>query len=283
MSKISDSLFILFQYISPKRLISRLAGVLADQQLGSFTTFVINRFVKHYGVDLSYAVKEKTSDYDTFNNFFTRELKPESRPVDQQEKSIVFPADGAISQFGTIANGRIIQAKGYDYSLNTLLGGDRSVSDPLQNGQFITIYLSPKDYHRVHIPVDGKLIQTVFIPGALYSVNPLTASSIEGLFTKNERLVCMFETAVGPMAVVLVGATIVGSIETVWGGTIREKQVVVTNYKDQNLVFKKGDEIGRFKLGSTVICCFAPNQIAFNENMLPCEITQMGCQMGTML
>ena len=280
MSKFSDAAFLAFQYAAPKRLLTNAAGLLADRRLGWLTTFIIGRFISRYGIDMDIAAKEKAGDYETFNSFFTRALKDGARPVDSDPESVVFPVDGTVSQSGTVTQGRIIQAKGFDYSLNTLLGGDRRISAPFQDGTFVTIYLSPKDYHRVHIPFDGKLKKTVFVPGKLYSVNPLTASSINSLFAINERLICIFETAFGDMAVVLVGATIVGSMETVWDGTARGKKVEVRDFSDKDIVFGKGDEIGRFKLGSTVICVFPKDTVRLSESISPFLATQMGVGMG---
>lgn len=280
MSKFSDAAFIAFQYAAPKRLLTSAAGFLADRRLGWLTTLIVSRFISRYGIDMDIAAKEKAGDYETFNSFFTRALKDGVRPVDSDPQSLVFPVDGTVSQSGNVALGRIIQAKGFDYSLNTLLGGDRSISDPFQDGTFITIYLSPKDYHRVHIPFDGKLKRTVFVPGKLYSVNPLTASNINSLFAINERLVCIFETAFGDMAVVLVGATIVGSMETVWDGAAKGKQIEIRDFSDKDIVFAKGDEIGRFKLGSTVICVFPKNTVKLSDGISPFLATQMGVAMG---
>lgn len=280
MSKISDSVFIFFQHLAPKHLITKAAGFLADRQLGWFTTLVIRRFIKHYGVDMELAEKSNPSDYETFNSFFTRALKPEIRPVDPSAETAVFPVDGTISQAGKILSGRIIQAKGFDFSVNTLTGGRRSDSDTLKDGSFITIYLSPKDYHRVHIPYAGRLKKMIFIPGKLYSVNPLTVSSINEIFSRNERLVCVFETDFGDMYVVLVGATIVGTMETVWAGTVRGADIMEWDYSAQNISFNKGDEIGRFKLGSTVICCFPKDTVEFGNEIKPYATTRMGAVMG---
>lgn len=284
--KISNAVFLLFQYIAPKTLISRLAGKLASAKMGKFTTSFIKFFVKHYQVDLSMAEKTNPEDYATFNEFFTRALKPEARPVNNDENTLVFPADGTISQFGAIEQGRIIQAKGFDFSANTLLGGDRSVSELFREGKFITIYLSPKDYHRVHMPFTGQLLKMIFIPGMLYSVNPLTASNIDSLFARNERVVCLFKTSFGPMAVTLVGATIVASIETVWAGVvapaINGDKTAVYDYSSQNIVLEKGAELGRFLLGSTVICCFPKNTMEFDDSLKKLLPTQCGQTMGTL-
>ncbi len=281
MSKFSEYVFLLFQHTAPKHLITKAVGVLADKQLGWFTTFVIKRFIRHYGVNMEIAEKSNPSDYETFNSFFTRALKQDARAIDSSDGSLVFPVDGTVSRLGKIESGRIIQAKGFDYSINTLLGGDRKDSDTLRDGSFITIYLSPKDYHRVHIPCAGKLKKMIFIPGKLYSVNPLTVSHINDIFARNERVVCVFETDFGDMYMVLVGATVVGSMETVWAGTVKEKTIETWDYSDRNITFKKGDEIGRFKLGSTVICCFPKNTVEFDKEIKPFSSTMMGIYMGT--
>jgi phosphatidylserine decarboxylase len=280
MSKISNSVFIFFQHLAPKHLITKAAGFLADKKLGWFTTLVIRRYVKHYGIDMELAEKSNPLDYETFNSFFTRALKPEIRPVDPSAETVVFPVDGTVSQAGKIMSGRIIQAKGFDFSVNTLTGGRRSDSDLLRDGSFITIYLSPKDYHRVHIPFAGRLKKMIFIPGRLYSVNPLTVSSINEIFSRNERLVSVFETDFGDMYVVLVGATIVGSMETVWAGTVKGTEIKEWDYSAQNISFNKGDEIGRFKLGSTVICCFPKDTVEFGSEIKPYAATRMGTVMG---
>ena len=284
--KISNAVFLLFHYIAPKTLISRLAGKLASAKMGKFTTSFIKFFVKHYQVDLSMAEKTNPEDYATFNEFFTRALKPEARPVNNDENTLVFPADGTISQFGAIEQGRIIQAKGFDFSANTLLGGDRSVSELFREGKFITIYLSPKDYHRVHRPFTGQLLKMILILAKFYSLNPLTASNIDSLFARNERVVCLFKTSFGPMAVTLVGATIVASIETVWAGVvapaINGDKTAVYDYSSQNIVLEKGAELGRFLLGSTVICCFPKNTMEFDDSLKKLLPTQCGQTMGTL-
>ncbi len=282
--KISNAVFLGFQYAAPKTLISRFVGKLASAKLGGLTTFIIKLFIRHYQVDLACAEKTTPQEYESFNEFFTRALKPEARPINDEENSIIFPVDGTISQHGDIVQGRIIQAKGFDYSANTLLGGDRVLSSQFKDGKFITIYLSPKDYHRVHMPFTGRLLKMIFVPGKLYSVNGLTASNIDGLFAKNERVVCIFETKFGPMAVTLVGATVVASIETVWAGTVaptpNERKTTVFDYSSENIVLNKGDELGRFRLGSTVICCFPKNSMEFDQELKSLMPTQFGVNMG---
>ncbi len=253
------------QYILPKHALSRLVGLLASAKCGALTTGLIKVFIKAFKVDMTEAVHESAEDYDTFNAFFTRPLKPEARPIDDDEQSIIHAVDGAVSQAGPIDNDSVFQAKGHSFSLTTLLGGFPDLATPFKNGQFATIYLSPRDYHRIHMPVDGTVTDMIYVPGELFSVNPLTAQNVPGLFARNERVVALFDTPVGKMAMVLVGATIVASIETVWAGTVTPpstKQVVHWRYdKEEQVSLKKGDEMGRFKLGSTIVVCFEPDAV----------------------
>lgn len=271
-----------FQRWAPKHAITRLVGQLASAKLGAITTSIIRLFIKQYKIDMSSALHSDPSYYDTFNDFFTRELKPDARPIAEENKCIVHPADACVSQFGTINEGEIIQAKGHSYSAQQLLGGDSELFQQFEDGHFATLYLSPKDYHRVHMPCDGTLRQVIYVPGELFSVNPLTAENIESLFARNERIVAIFDTEFGPMAQVLVGATIVGSIETVWSGTMtppRGNTVYRWNYPAEganSVVLKKGEEMGRFKLGSTVINLFAKDSIRFDDSMSIGESTVMG-------
>lgn len=218
--KLLDMLKIATQYLLPKHAVSRLVGYLAAAEAGSLTTFLIKAFIKRFNINMSEAEFEDPAHYKTFNAFFTRQLKPGLRPVVAEEDSVALPVDGCISQLGDIKHGRIIQAKRHDFSARELLGGDKDLSEQFQNGKFATIYLSPRDYHRIHMPLDGELQSMVYIPGDLFSVNPLTAQNVPNLFARNERVACVFKTPYGPMALVLVGATIVASIETVWSGTV---------------------------------------------------------------
>lgn len=277
-----DKVKITLQYIMPKHLISRLVGLLAAARLGAVSHALIKLFIKAYGINMKEAKHENASDYQSFNEFFTRPLKDGLRPVVADENVIVQPVDGAISQLGAIAGDELIQAKGHTYSLQALLGGANDTAAPYQNGQFACIYLAPKDYHRIHMPIAGTLREMIYVPGELFSVNPLTAENVPSLFARNERVVTIFDTAVGPMALVLVGATIVASIETVWAGTITPptgKEVFRWNYPSSGanaVKLDKGAEMGRFKLGSTVILAFAPDQIAFNDQQYPGAVTRMG-------
>jgi phosphatidylserine decarboxylase len=266
-----DSLKIALQYIMPKHLISRLVGSLAAAESGKLTTGLIKLFIKQYGVNMSEALYSDPEHYSSFNEFFTRELKPDARTICDDEDQLAMPVDGAVSQLGDIKHDSIFQAKGHNYSLTTLLGGKPEVAAPFKDGKFATIYLSPKDYHRIHMPIDGTLTDMLYIPGELFSVSPLTAQRVPGLFARNERVVAIFNTEIGKFALVLVGATIVASIETVWAGTISPptgKNVQHWQYPlegEHAVHLKKGQEMGRFKLGSTIVACFEANRLEFSE------------------
>tara|TARA_B100001094_G_scaffold229999_1_gene224608 strand:- start:1375 stop:2295 length:921 start_codon:yes stop_codon:yes gene_type:complete len=278
-----DKIKIIAQYLLPQHSLSRVLGCLADKNMGWLTTQVISWFIKRYQVDMSAARLEHPQEYKTFNDFFTRELKPGMRPIDSDAQTLTHPVDGAVSQFGAIDTDRIFQAKGHHFNLKDLIAGDASDAKVFENGAFANIYLAPKDYHRIHMPIDGTLTKMTYVPGDLFSVNPLTAQNIPNLFARNERVIAWFDTAVGPMAMILVGATIVASIETVWAGTITppHKQVQHWNYDQQTPVhLKKGEEMGRFKLGSTVILLFGEDAIHFNESMAPEKTTRLGTPMA---
>jgi phosphatidylserine decarboxylase len=256
------------QYILPKHLVSRMVGWLAAAEAGVITQFFIRTFIKAFKVDMSEAKFSDPTHYNTFNAFFTRQLKDDIRPIEDNEKQLCHSVDGRVSQFGKIIGDAIFQAKGHDYSLTTLLGGKPELARVFKGGDFATIYLSPKDYHRIHMPIDGKLTDMLHVPGELFSVNPLTAANVPGLFARNERVVTIFDTPVGKVAIVLVGATIVASIETVWAGNITPpagKTVQHWQYEDQDIQLSKGDEMGRFKLGSTIVVCFEPNAVEFTD------------------
>ena len=278
-----DSLKIAGQYLLPQHGLSRLVGRLAAAEAGLVTTWCIRRFIARFGIDMSEAQFEDPAHYRTFNEFFTRRLKAGLRPLTVSAQQAALPVDGTVSQLGTIRQGRLIQAKRHDFSARELIGGDSALAAPFQDGEFATIYLSPRDYHRIHMPLDGTLRQMIYIPGDLFSVNPLTANHVPNLFARNERVACLFDTAHGPMALVLVGATIVASIETVWGGTVTPpagKQVVRQDYPAAGeagaITLAKADEMGLFKLGSTVVCLFAPGAIQFADGLQPGSITRMG-------
>ena len=277
-----DKFKIAMQYAMPKHFISRMVGKLAAAKAGGLTTALIKLFIKQYKIDMSEAKYPDPAHYKTFNEFFTRPLKEGIRPLAEESDILAHPVDGAISQLGDVVDGQIIQAKGHDYSLQALLGGKEEDTAPFLGGKFATIYLAPKDYHRIHMPVDGTLSKMIYVPGDLFSVNPLTAQNVPNLFARNERVVAIFETEIGPLAMVLVGATIVASIETIWAGTVTPpagKDVFSWNYPttgDNAITLKKGEEMGRFKLGSTVILAWGANQAEFLSDQHPETVTRMG-------
>lgn len=278
---IKQRLFIFMQYILPHHTLSRLIGCLAECQTPWFKNRLIAWFIKRYQVNMSEALLEDPSAYRHFNDFFTRSLKEDARPLDNSEKAVLSPADGAISQLGSIEHGRIFQAKGHSFSLLELLGGDAERAAPFMGGSFSTVYLSPKDYHRVHMPLTGILREMVYIPGRLFSVNQTTAENVPELFARNERVACIFDTEQGPMAVVLVGAMIVASIETVWAGQVTPplRNLRTYDYSQaarQPITLEKGAELGRFKLGSTAIVLFGPNHVAWDDALQETSAVQVG-------
>jgi phosphatidylserine decarboxylase len=255
-----------------------LAGKLAGAQAGSLTTAVIRWFVGRYGVNMAEAANPDIASYASFNDFFTRPLKTDARPL--AEADFLCPVDGAISQFGPIERDQIFQAKGHQYSTTALVGGDRELAARFENGHFATLYLSPRDYHRIHMPCDGRLTRMIYVPGALFSVNPTTARGVPGLFARNERVVCVFESAHGPFVLTLVGATIVGSMATVWHGVVNPPRPGVVRewrYDGETAVnLKKGEEMGRFLLGSTVVMLFPKQTMRFNPEWSPARAIRMG-------
>lgn len=278
--------FALLQYLIPQHALSRAAGWLADTSISWIKDPFTRWFANRYQVNMDEALEQDPCAYKSFNAFFTRALKPGMRPIDGASNSIVCPADGAISQLGDIEMGRVFQAKGQDYSLTELLGGNADHATPFQGGKFATVYLSPKDYHRVHMPLAGKLTRMVHVPGDLFSVNEATADNVPRLFSRNERVVCFFDTEAGPMALVLVGAMIVASIETVWAGQVTpyKRTIVSTDYVNQKPVFlDKGDEMGRFKLGSTAIVVFGKDVIEWDRQYAAGTPTVMGEKLGTLV
>jgi len=260
---------ILLQHCAPQHLLSRLTGILARCRIKWFKNWSIRRLIRVHGVNLSEAASTNLDDYPCFNSFFTRSLRPECRPLVAGPKKIASPVDGSVSQAGVIQNGTIFQAKGFDYSAISLLGGSAARAALFDQGQFATFYLAPGDYHRVHMPCDGKLLNTVYVPGRLYSVNPETVSHVPQLFSKNERLICLFETEAGPMAMILVAAMLVGQIQTVWSEHVASKNIAIKN--PGAVILKKGGEIGRFLMGSTVIVLFAQNSMQWDTRI------QEGC------
>lgn len=279
-----DSLFIAFQHIVPQHLLSRAVGWLAELRSPPWLkNWVIRRFVSYFDVNMAEAAEPDPERYEHFNAFFTRALRDGARPL--AEAPVVCPADGAISQIGTIEEHSIFQAKGRRYSTWALLGGDTERAEQFRDGRFATIYLSPRDYHRVHMPVAGRLLATRYIPGDLYSVNNTTADSVDRLFARNERLVCYFDTALGPMAIVLVGAMIVAGIETVWSGQEAPlpRQITRRDYAHppEPIELAQGAEMGRFKLGSTVILLFADGAVSWDEGYAAGSATRLGEALAT--
>lgn len=280
-----DQLFVTSQYLTPQHLLSRCAGKLAQTRHQTTKTAFITWFAKKYQVNMAEAAEENLSAYACFNDFFTRALKPDARPIAPDPRSLISPADGAISQLGQIHEDRIFQAKGHSFGLTALLGGDAGRAAPFVGGEFATIYLAPKDYHRVHMPISGQLREMVFVPGDLFSVNPTTAANVPELFARNERVVAIFDTAIGPVGVVLVGAMIVASIETVWAGVIAPggKQVEVTRYQgDQAIHLARGAEMGRFRLGSTVVLVLPPNASRWDGALKEGSLLRMGQAIGSL-
>jgi phosphatidylserine decarboxylase len=268
---LKTTLFILFQQIVPQHLLSRLVGLLAECTQPWLKNRLIKRFIAHFNVDMSEAKSPEPESYANFNAFFTRELKEDARKITIDEHLVISPADGAISEIGNIEVGRILQAKGRGYSLTALLGGDQLRAEPFVNGRFATIYLSPRDYHRVHMPAGAVLKESIYVPGDLYSVNQTTAENVDSLFARNERLVSIFETEHGPMAMILVGAMIVAGIETVWSGQVapppKSARKIFSTEADTALILEQGAEMGRFKLGSTVILLFPDQAVEWIDSL----------------
>ena len=277
---------IILQYLIPKQAITALAGTLANLNCGTLTTKVIVWFIKRYLVNMAEAANSDPASYTSFNDFFTRPLKVGARSLAQA--TFVCPVDGAISQFGNIEQNLIFQAKNHNYSTLSLLAGNQMLANKFENGLFACLYLSPKDYHRIHMPCNGELKSMTYVPGDLFSVNPTTATNVPNLFARNERVVCEFESeAHGTFVMVLIGATIVGSIATVWhdatNGIInppRTKKIRVWTYTDQKIVLKQGEEMGHFLLGSTVVVVFEKGTFQFNSNWQPAQAIKLGEMMG---
>ncbi len=278
-----DGIKLVLNAMLPKKTLTELAGWGARKRAGRLTKAVIDLFVWYYKVDMSEAKKPDTAFYRTFNEFFVRALRDDARPVDADPNLLVLPADGTISQTGKIENDKLFQAKGHHYSLTALVAGSPHMCTTFCGGEYITTYLAPRDYHRVHMPCNGILREMIYVPGELHSVNPRTAAKITNLFARNERVVCLFDTEFGPMAQILIGATIVGSIETAWAGTVTPpRDGVIKRWTwpeaDQQgaVVLLKGQEMGRFKLGSTVITLFAPGKVKLVENLTTGATTRQG-------
>ena len=277
---------VAFQYIMPQLYLTQLAGWFAQQKWGAVTHFVIKAFAKKYNVDMNEAKKENFSDYESFNQFFIRELKDDARKINENPTALCLPADGRVSQIGHIDDERLLQAKGHFFSLSDLLAGDEELVNTFKNGEFATIYLSPRDYHRVHMPCDATLRKMIYVPGDLFSVNPFLAEHVPNLFARNERVICVFDTAFGPMVQILVGATITASMSTVWAGVInppRTGEVKVWTYQGDNAIkLTKGQEMGAFQLGSTVINLFPANSVTLVEHLEVDVPVRMGEILATM-
>ncbi len=279
----SDRLKVLLQYLLPKRMLTGFAGRVASGQSGALTQRQIRWFVARYGVDMSEAENPDIASYESFNDFFTRPLKAGARPMAAAD--FVCPVDGAISQFGAIDDHRIFQAKGHEFTTSALLGGDEELAAGFRHGSFANLYLSPRDYHRLHMPCDGTLQRMIYVPGALFSVNPVTARGVPNLFARNERVVCVFDSeSHGRFVMVLVGATIVGSMATVWHGVVNPKRtgrIAQWSYPEGKVELKQGEEMGRFLLGSTIVMLFEKGTITFNPEWAPERAVRLGEMMGT--
>jgi phosphatidylserine decarboxylase len=279
---VSDRFKVLPQYVLPKQALTTFAGRVAGHRGGKVTTRLIRWFVGKYGVNMDEAANSDIASYASFNEFFTRPLKDGVRPL--ADADFVCPVDGAISQFGAIDDHHILQAKGHKFTTTQLVGGDATLGAQFQHGAFANLYLSPKDYHRLHMPCDGRLTRMIYVPGALFSVNPTTARGVPGLFARNERVTCVFESEeFGTFVMVLVGATIVGSMATPWHGVVNPKRTGLVSewrYEDKPVVLKKGEEMGRFLLGSTVVMLFKANTIGFNQDWAPERKVRLGEMMG---
>ncbi|MDX8400143.1 MAG: archaetidylserine decarboxylase [Gallionellaceae bacterium] len=277
----SERLAVLPQYLIPKQLLTILAGKFANARLGGLTTAVIRRFVARYDVNMAEAVNPDIASYSSFNEFFTRPLREGARPLANAD--YICPVDGAISQFGAIERDSIFQAKGHSYTTTALVGGDADLAAQFADGSFATLYLSPRDYHRIHMPCAGRLRRMIYVPGELFSVNPTTARGVPGLFARNERVVCVFDGEFGPFVLTLVGATIVGSMATVWHGVVnppRSSSIREWHYDGKEISLQKGQEMGRFLLGSTVVMLFPKDALNFNPAWQATNAIRMGEEMG---
>ena len=280
----NDRLSVLLQSLLPKYALTVAVGALAGTRGGALTHAAVRRFIARYGVDMTEAAHPAIEHYPTFNEFFTRPLREGARPL--ADAPWVCPVDGAISQFGPNTGDRIFQAKGHDYTTRALVGGDAALAAQFEDGAFATLYLSPRDYHRIHMPCGGRVRRMIHVPGSLYSVNPATARGVPGLFARNERVVCVFESERGPFVMALVGATIVGSMATVWHGVVnppRPGALREWQYHDAGAFLERGAEMGRFLLGSTVVLLFPRDTLRFNPDWAPERAIRMGEAMGFML
>ena len=281
--KLSARLFIALQHILPQHLLSHLMLRLTRCQCKWLLKLLMPLFIRQFKVNMNEAKDPDWRNYPSFNQFFTRELKEGARTIVGDKNAIACPVDGAISQLGKINNDLIFQAKGHAYSLLQLLGDREDLGKQFKNGQFNTMYLSPKDYHRIHMPIDGTLKEMIHVPGHLFSVSPVTVDNVPALFARNERVICLFDTAAGPMLMILVGAIFVASIETVWHGVVtppRRKEIQSWSYADENISLGKGDEMGRFNMGSTVILLFPNKTMAWNNELEAGKKVELGEKIG---
>ena len=282
---IREAVFALPQHLLPHHALSRLIGFITHSTRPAIKDFLIRRFIPLFGVNMAEALEENPANYASFNDFFTRALKPGARPPPPENDALLCPADGVLSQFGSIAENRLIQAKGHDYGLPELLGGDEELAQEFAGGSFATVYLSPRDYHRLHMPLAGTLRETIHIPGRLFSVNRATTSVIPNLFARNERVIALFDTDAGPMALILVGAIFVASIETVWDGLVTPPTASEIRrwQQPQPVRLKRGAEMGHFKMGSTIIALFAPGALAWDTALVSGKAVRMGEKLGRLL
>ena len=285
-STLPQKIFSLIQYLLPHHLLSLVMYWITRSEWKPLKELIIRNVIRHYKVDMDIAADHELGNYRSFNDFFTRAIKPDARPMAEGENILVSPVDGAVSQAGEISNGRIFQAKGHDFSLNELLGGDPKWTKAFVDGSFTTIYLSPRDYHRIHMPITGTLKKMIHIPGRLFSVSPSTTLNIPRLFSRNERVVNLFDTEAGAMAIIMVGAIFVSSMDTVWAGTVTPKSRRVTNWNygkksTTTIKLQRGAEMGRFNMGSTVILLFGKDAVELSARLEPETKLQMGQEIGT--
>jgi len=276
---IKESLTTLPQYILPHHFLSKIMSKFTHSKCKIWKNLMISQIIKIYGVNMSEAKEQDINNFASFNHFFTRELTSGARPITTVENAIACPADGAVSQAGLIKQGEIFQAKGKSFTAFDLLGGNAETAKPFENGSFTTIYLSPKDYHRLHMPIKGTLTEMIHIPGRLFSVNGATANSVQGLFARNERVACLFDTELGPMALILVGAIFVSSVETTWHGVVTPPSIESVRswqYQENAPVIEKGEEMGRFNMGSTIIVLFGKDKIEWEEQFKAGKKVKLG-------
>jgi phosphatidylserine decarboxylase len=277
--------FIGLQHLLPQHALSRLAGALAISRIGFVRSALIRGFLRHYPVDLAEAARPDPRDYASFNDFFTRRLRAGARPADPDPRAALCPVDGIVSQAGIIDGDALVQAKGIAYATSALLGGERSAAAEFDGGSFATLYLAPHNYHRIHMPFAGTLRLARFVPGSLYSVNAATAAAVPGLFTRNERIACVFDTAAGPMAVVLIGALFVGSMSLVWAGKVRPRarhRATELPVHDPLIALERGAELGWFNMGSTVVVLFGPSGPSLADGLASGSPVRVGQRLATL-